>query len=68
MDKKKVAEANIEFQKCKSHAEKQKIIKKNSNKYDFDSVDINEIRKEVYEYMEKHNTPTIEEMHRKFNI
>lgn len=53
MDKKKVLEVKEEFEKAKNHAEKRKMQKKLSKeldeKYDFQSVNIKEIREKVYE-------------------
>ena len=53
MDKQKVLEANKEFEKVKDHAERKKLREEHSKKlderYDFQSVNIAEIRKKVYE-------------------
>lgn len=68
MKKEKVEELRKELEKIKDPKERNKFIESLSKKYDFESVDINQIRKEVYAYMAKYNTPTQEEMHRKFNV
>ncbi len=48
----KIVENANEFNKLKKHAKQKQLAKKNCCKqkqYDYDSVDVNEIRKKVYE-------------------